>query len=239
MDEKALPIAEIFTEIQGEGMYAGTIMTFIRTAGCTVGRRFPKNFYEGIYTVLPDGQKMPLPMYTEQCTLYDGRTFACDTDYRKHQTMTPSQIATQVPPDVEHVCITGGEPCMHELRDLIRVMHANGKHVHLETSGTIDSPDIRLCDWVTVSPKKGVLLEVVRHYAHEVKLLVDENFDWSTVPDFCKNHQHVYLQPVNGENTINVENLRRVRAIQKDNPHVGLSLQLHKVLESILKERVR
>src|SRR4051812_2738266 len=95
------PISEIFTSPQGEGLYTGMMMTFIRLAGCSVGRPYPKEKY----VVLPhcefkciggdpDMGHGPncayaksthvLPIYTEQCTLYDGRTFACDTDYRVH-----------------------------------------------------------------------------------------------------------------------------------------------------------
>lgn len=84
--EKVYPISEIFVSPQGEGVYQGTMMTFIRLAGCTVGKPFPKEMYVPSQKIRPDKsiQNKPaeFPIYTEKCTLYDGREFACDTDYR-------------------------------------------------------------------------------------------------------------------------------------------------------------
>lgn len=241
---KEYPIAEVFTSPQGEGQYTGTMMTFVRLAGCTVGKRYPKEMYRnseiGQAGHLDD--KL-LPIYTEMCTLYDGRTFPCDTDYQKHEKLTVDQILDRVPKDVERICITGGEPLMHDLSSLIlEAIDGRNFTVHIETSGTIKPMYWKLLIdesiWLTVSPKFGVLDEMVS-MAGEIKLLVDESFDWSKVPDSIKNHPLVYLQPINAEHTVNAENLKRVMDIQKDNPQYRVSLQLHKVLEHYIQERVR
>lgn len=226
------PVSEIFTSPQGEGGYAGTMMTFVRLAGCTVGRKYPAEKYRG---------EQAFPVYVEKCTLYDGREFPCDTDYQMHKKMSVDEILRQVPYEIERVCVTGGEPLMHDLRALFAGLHEKGKLIHLETSGTVHKPELLVyVDWLTVSPKKGVLKDVMDK-AQEVKLLVDENFDWGKVPMFCSHPKCgvVYIQPVNGEHTISRENLKLVMAIQKDNPHVRVSLQLHKVLEHYTQEKVR
>ena len=52
----------------------------------------------------------------------------------------------------KHVVITGGEPCMYDLRPLTKLLHDNGYSTQIETSGTFEV----LCDartYVTVSPK--------------------------------------------------------------------------------------
>lgn len=242
MTEKEMiyPVSEMFLSPQGEGMFAGVMMWFIRLAGCTVGKPFPKEMYSGLGEMSPQ-----FPIYTEKCTLYDGREFPCDTDYRVNSRLPTANILDAIPGDIERVCITGGEPLMHNhlkyLVEAIRRSHPSFKRmVHLETSGTIrrvlDLPASGL--WITVSPKKGCLPEVVG-VANEIKLLVDEYFDWDKVPDFIKQHATIYIQPVNGEHTVNVDNLRRCRELQARFPRLRLSLQLHKVLEKFLIERVR
>lgn len=253
MSDKKYPIAEIFTSPQGEGVYTGTSMTFIRLAGCTVGRKFPKAKYEDTFkTIYHERDSMSdrqervpgLPIYTEQCTLYDGRTFACDTDYRMKGRMDVENIFAHVPAGVEHVCISGGEPFMHDLTELVRYA-LNRWMVHVETSGTIPLdkalpgwPLSKQNLWITVSPKFGVLPEMIVR-ANEIKLLVDEKFDIGTVPVEVIGHEAVFIQPVNYENEVNRENLKRVMELQKQHPNWRVSLQLHKVLSDYIGERVR
>lgn len=229
-DEAKYPIAEIFTSPQGEGVWTGTMMTFVRLAGCTVGKpQHGKGRYEF------------LSVYTEQCTLYDGRTFPCDTDYRVKERLTVEEILAQVPYDIKHVCISGGEPFMHDLHPLITGLTRIHKQVHIETSGTIYKDYKSLYDpqpWITVSPKRGMLGEMIQQ-ADEIKLLVDENFDPMNVPIVVLSHHTIYIQPINGENTVNADNLRLCMGWQKEFPNWRISLQLHKVLESFVGEHVR
>lgn len=230
--EEKYPVSEIFTSVQGEGGYAGTPMTFVRLAGCTVGRKYPADQYRG---------DKALPIYVEQCTLYDGRTFPCDTDYQMHKKMSVDEIVMQIPSGIERVCVTGGEPMMHSLGALFAGLHEARTLIHLETSGTICKPELLVyVDWLTVSPKKGVLKEVVDR-AQEVKLLVDKDFDLGKVPPFCLHPKCgvVYLQPVNGEHTVDRENVKRVVELNKAFPRMRISLQMHKVLEHYTQERVR
>jgi 7-carboxy-7-deazaguanine synthase len=234
------PISEVFTSPQGEGVYCGTYMSFIRLAGCSVGRRYPKQEY----------LENALPIYTEMCTTYDGRTFQCDTDYRRKSILSLDQIMEEVPRGIRHVCITGGEPFIHELSPLVAAIEQRGAKAHIETSGTVPlcrafspieddkenpySKDV----WITVSPKHGILDEMV-HRADEIKLLVDDDFDIKAVPASVRHHPVVYIQPINFENTINQRNLKTCMALQKIHPNWRVSLQLHKVLSHYLGELVR
>jgi len=219
------PIAEIFVSPQGEGLYTGVLMTFVRLAGCSVGKKFPRSRYTD--------PKNPLPVYTEQCTLYDGRTFECDTNYRKKEQITSQQIIERIPNAVKHVCITGGEPLIHDLSDLIHHLLSQSISIHLETSGTINilpSLDwlMRNQIWITVSPKYNCLPEMIRR-ANEIKLLVDKDFDVTKLPEGVTNHRLVYIQPVNYENLINYENIKLCLELQKNYPNWRISTQMHKI----------
>lgn len=254
MENKVYPISELFTNPQGEGEYAGAMMGFIRLAGCTVGKPFPKEYYQEVNRIYENGssEKIPpqLPIYTEQCTLYDGRTFACDTNYKMSEKLSVHDIMKRIPLNIAHICITGGEPFMHDLNPLVAAIDHRGATAHVETSGTINlgkafpsgdplrNHSIYAEDlWVTVSPKKGILLAMIAR-ANEIKLLVDENFNVDDVPLAIQQHPLIYIQPVNGERTINAKNVKRVMELQKQFPNWRVSLQLHKVLEHFIQERV-
>ena len=249
-EEKKYPISEIFTSPQGEGLYAGTLMTFIRLAGCSVAKPFPKERHKPTEHQVGCPNRVAyadaactclrvLPIYTEQCTLYDGRTFECDTDYRVKQRMTLREIRSQVPENIPRICITGGEPLIHDLSDLVDEFPDKG--IHLETSGTKPLPGWLVGEiddshvWLTVSPKQGVLRDVVEE-ANELKFLVDENFneqkaqeiiDW--VEDFTNPTCLIWIQPVNYEHTVNVDNMKRCIELQKKYPLVMISNQSHKL----------
>lgn len=249
MENKVYPISEIFVSPQGEGEYAGALMGFIRLAGCTVGKPYPKQFYSVHRADLNEVNiSDPLPIYTEKCTLYDGREFPCDTNYKMKEKLTLNEITTRIPIDISHICITGGEPFMHDLNPLVAAIEHRGATAHVETSGTIPlrkafpdgESDKSLWEedvWITVSPKKGILQEMVER-ADEIKLLIDDKFNIDNVPVSIMQHKLVYIQPVNFEYTINAENLKRVMELQKQFPSWRVSVQLHKVLEFFTKERV-
>jgi 7-carboxy-7-deazaguanine synthase len=239
MNELLYPISEVFTSVQGEGVYTGVMMTFVRLAGCTVGKP---------YKISKDAKAAAgLSIYTEECTLYDGRKFPCDTDYRVKSRLTAAEISKQIPDNIDRICITGGEPCMHDLLTLIPKLSSityNGvRKIHLETSGTIDFNMEPV--WVTVSPKKGVLQSMLTR-ADELKLLVDENFNPEEVipgtlalPFVIAEQKPTYLHPVNFEKTINPVNVKLCRKWQDKYPQFRVGLQLHKALSLFTEHEVR
>lgn len=229
--QKRYAISEIFTSPQGEGLFSGTLMTFVRLAGCSVGKKIGPGV-------------LGLPVYTEECTTWDGRKFLCDTDFRPKETLTAEEILARVPEGVRHVCITGGEPMTRELVPLFEAIYdkhpryADQSMVHLETSGTIFKPDVfswmgrggyRPALWITVSPKFGALPECIKS-ADEIKLLVDEQFDLEKAKQLVGEHELVFLQPVNDEHSLIQANVERCLNVQKQMPSWRLSLQLHKVM---------
>lgn len=252
-EDKVYPVSEIFTNFQGEGKYSGACMFFIRLSGCTVGKPYPKEMYESTETKTVGPGLMTtnaLPVYTEQCHTWDGRGFPCDTDYRVKERLNVKDIFSRMPTGVCHVCISGGEPLIHNLNPI--VSYAQDKRdamVHIETSGTIPIgralPPIGDKDknpweediWVTVSPKLGLLPKMVQR-ADELKLLIDKTFDESTLTKEILEHKLIYIQPVNNERSIRADNLKLVLELQKQHPDWRLSLQMHKAAEMVLHERV-
>lgn len=243
---KKYPIAERFTSLQGEGLYTGTQMHFIRFAGCSVGKKltneerakWPVEFGRKVGDTLELTQ---LPVYTEKCCTYDGREFLCDTDFRTKEVLTATQLLDGVPKGIRRICLTGGEPLNQPLAEFLTfVGDATDYNVHIETSGTVSLtemyPDYDEQDsdpdegwlWITVSPKKDVLPEMIG-LANEIKLLVDENFDVAKIPEDILDHDLVWLQPINEEWDVNMRNVSRCLLLLQEHPKWRLSMQAHKI----------
>ncbi|MFM8214655.1 MAG: 7-carboxy-7-deazaguanine synthase QueE [Pirellula sp.] len=114
-------ISEIFQSVQGEGFLTGTPSIFIRTSGCNL------------------------------------RCWYCDTRYASWEPEGPNHSVPEILKQIEdfrieHVVVTGGEPMIFDsLPDLCRELKVRGKHVTIETAGTIDRPVP--CDLWSISPK--------------------------------------------------------------------------------------
>ena len=150
---------EFYPCIQGEGKFTGTPMWLIRLQGCDVGCPW------------------------------------CDTKESWQEGGKEVEPATFIPalsatnPAIRWAMITGGEPCLQDLKPLTTALYAAGLHTSLETSGT--EPLSGTFDWVTISPKinmpgkKRVLVEVLRQ-ADEVKMPVGCQLDIDNLPDVLK-----------------------------------------------------
>lgn len=223
------PVAEIFNSIQGEGEYTGQPMTFIRLAGCNVGK-YKQNLDE--FPALGGGEAFSL-LKQSVCTDFSGMEFVCDTDY--HALLgkkTEKELAANT---LSHVCISGGEPFMHNLSPLIEeLVEEAGHEVHIETSGT-KPINIEWMPWITCSPKLGFLPEN-SEVVNEWKFLVGEITNLGKVEKFLKQHggrvlAPVHIQPVNDLYTIDkVKAKELVGWLCSNQPTWKLSLQLHKLL---------
>ncbi len=232
--EHMFPVAEIFRSIQGEGQYAGSLMTFVRFGGCNVGKPYTAAARE----------TLGLNVYQERCTDWGNNSFACDTNYRRSEWMSATDILEHaLVREAGIVLLTGGEPLMHRpyLDSLINKLlggyllagHSkilSPRRVHVETSGTkeIGSWIINGQCWVCVSPKQGCLTSCLYH-AHEVKVLVGDGFDETLfLRKFASVMDRVWVQPVNYEHDLNFDHLRTcIDLVHRHN--VRLSTQLHKI----------
>ncbi len=122
-------ISEIFgPTIQGEGALAGRLTVFVRTGGCD----FRCNWCDTLYAVLPEFK----------------------SDWTK---MSALQIIEKVE---EHsggkpilVTVSGGNPALAPLGELLEMGHARGHTFALETQGTKAPGWLSELDHLTISPK--------------------------------------------------------------------------------------
>lgn len=188
------PINEIFQTIQGEGLFTGVPAIFVRLQGCDVG--CPWCDTQHTWVISPD-KELELNQVTDKSDTSDAWANA-----------TTAQILREFDRlgyQAKHVVITGGEPCMYDLRELTQALSAQGYQSQIETSGTYEVL-VDNAAFVTVSPKvkmKGGL--VVRTdallRANEIKHPVATEKDiealdallaqceWQTPPQVC-------LQPI-------------------------------------------
>lgn len=115
-------ISEIFYSIQGEGELTGVPSVFIRTSGCNLRCRW------------------------------------CDTPYASWNPEGDDRSIDSIVAEVKkhpagHCVITGGEPMIARgIHELAAILRAEGKHITIETAGTIPPAGIA-CDLASLSPK--------------------------------------------------------------------------------------
>jgi 7-carboxy-7-deazaguanine synthase len=137
----AYKINEVFESIQGEGAHTGVPSIFVRLQGCPVG--CPWCDTKHTWTINTE-----LSRSAEQVMAEKGESehwFSTDvTDLLA--------LFAQHEYQAKHIVVTGGEPCMYDLRPLSAVLIDSGYSIQIETSGTYE---IQVHDdaWVTVSPK--------------------------------------------------------------------------------------
>src|SRR4051812_18066627 len=115
-------ISEVFYSLQGEGELTGLPSVFIRTSGCNLRCTWCDTKYA---SWVPEGETLGLE--------------ALMAEVLRHP--------------AAHVVLTGGEPMIApELPELAARLRAAGKHITIETAGTI-APNGIACDLASLSPK--------------------------------------------------------------------------------------
>lgn len=152
----------------------------------------------------------------------------CDTDYSIKSFASVDDVVRMVREaggECPTVILTGGEPLAQaETPALIEALRRDGRRVHIESNGTIDTPlpdDV----WLCVSPKERVHPHMAQR-ANEVKLIVDRRVPEEHLPSFA-GAATVLLQP-EGNKPANVAMaLDYVKAHPR---RFRLSLQTHKFI---------
>jgi organic radical activating enzyme len=164
------PVHERFFSWQGEGVHMGRSAFFVRLFGC--------------------------PVHCPWCD--SAGTWHPDHIPAKINKMGSHELVAEISEaNPEFVVITGGEPAIHDLNELTKMIHQEGYRIHLETSGAF--PIRGDFDWITVSPKalKHPILENIS-LADEIKIIVEDEksltFWWDMIQELCKAN-HVWLHP--------------------------------------------
>lgn len=239
MTEKRYAVREIFSTLQGEGRRAGHRSIFIRFTGC--------NLWNGRVEDRAKG--------AGACARW------CDTDFARGERFTAMTILDEAyrqwfaGGDVSvhgerWLVITGGEPLLQLDEAFIERAHVMGWKLAVESNGTIFAPSG--IDWLTVSPKRG-LIGLAQRQAHELKVVLPGDFDgrgWTDGDLALLERQgewgELYVQPqdvispgmlgasylvkrvIGGEQEFR-NNLNRCIDFVRRHPRWKLSFQTHKV----------
>ncbi|GIV25461.1 MAG: 7-carboxy-7-deazaguanine synthase [Bacteroidia bacterium] len=195
--------------------------------------RYP--LVESFYTLQGEGFWAGQPAYFLRLGGCDVGCSWCDTQHSWPLQGWPLYTAQELLSCVaatpaRHVVITGGEPTLHPLGELIQTLQAAGYFVQLETSGAYPLPE--LCpDWVTFSPKRFKPPEPLYYErANELKVVIHAPSDLKWAEEQrkrCRPSIPAFLQP---------DFYRQDQALEwilehiKAHPWWRLSLQWHRYL---------
>lgn len=134
----SLPVKEIFSSIQGEGLYAGRRQIFIRLTGCNLHCRYCDTEHQA------DSSHQIEESPGSGIFVTDSRTLSFD--------QLDELIAAwcrQLPAAHHSISITGGEPLLHADL-LVRLLPRLRAHlpVHLETNGTLPLALAQVIDYL-------------------------------------------------------------------------------------------
>lgn len=131
MSDKKIPVIELFGPVyQGEGPLVGSKTWFLRTGGCD----YLCTHCDSLHAVIPERVKENRTMMTQMevaNVLLEGCVLSsCDW-----------------------VTLSGGNPVMWDLKEMIEFLSANGICIAVETQGSVWRDWIALCDSIVISPK--------------------------------------------------------------------------------------
>ncbi|MFM2589876.1 7-carboxy-7-deazaguanine synthase QueE [Vibrio sp. TBV020] len=152
----------MFETIQGEGVFTGVPSVFVRLQECPVGCAWCDT--KQTWDATPTDER---PLDEILAKKEDSPTW-CSVSAEDIVNEYRKQGYT-----AKHIVITGGEPCIYDLRPLTQAFENIGCKCQIETSGTSEILATG-STWVTVSPKvamKGKLpvLDSALRRANEIK----------------------------------------------------------------------
>ena len=129
------------------------------------------------------------------------------------------------------VIITGGEPTLYDLEELIKGIRQKFPQKHtirivIETNGTNKIPwDI---DWIVCSPKPDADYQILCN-PNELKYVVDDNFSIDVIPNRFIGKIPIWLQP-NSEDL--EKSMEKSYNLVMKHDFLRLGIQLHKIYPS-------
>ena len=156
----------------------------------------------------------------------------CDTDFDTFETMNALDILGEILKfNCKRVIFTGGEPMLHDLWPLHRLLKARGFNLSIESNGTILIPE-GLIDWICISPKDQVYPNsIIRQRSGDELKVVYCGQDIQMYDDLKVGFTHHFLQPCYLDTATVSENgvmFQETEQVVKDHNGWRLSLQTHK-----------
>jgi organic radical activating enzyme len=185
---------------------------------------------EIFYSLQGEGRNTGMPTWFIRFAGCNLKCPFCDTDYSPKANLDCENILNQMKNQCKNVVLTGGEPTLQKLKELLIKLKQNNFYIAIETNGTNPLLLYRgqgLLDWITVSPKSiDVKTDII---VDEVKLLypvITSNL--KRIRENIK-AKYYYLQPL--DNINREHNIKDCVQAVKNNPNWRLSLQTQKILE--------
>ena len=200
--QPTLKIIEIFPSIQGEGLRQGEATLFCRLSGCNLRCSFCDTKY----------------------AWEGGKNYLISEVLEKIR-----KISCRFP--ASWVCLTGGEPLLQDIEELVRGLKTENFKVQIETNAT------RYCslpvDWYTISPKPGKYFyqPEYREKAKEVKIILTKELKFEHIQRLREEFPPdvpLLLQPQSGKKwsvALGFEFIKKALKVDLDN--IRLSAQLH------------
>lgn len=153
-----MKIAEIYKSMQGEGFLTGTPSVFVRASGCNL------------------------------------RCWFCDTPFASWRPEGIDYAVDEIVAEVEewecrHVVLTGGEPMLFaELIPLCESLHERGRHITIETAGTLFLPV--KCDLMSISPKFASSGPSAEKHSHWARRHQRQRFQPEVIRELLANYNY-------------------------------------------------
>lgn len=168
-----------------------------------------------------------LPFCNLKCTW-------CDTEFNTSKDIQFDEFdALALSEPSRFAVITGGEPMMNkQTPHVVSRLKSLGFEVACETNGNF--PIVKGIDFVTVSPKRDAKYMVHPHAllrCHELKLVVDKDFDFNVARDFQDLLEGRALLSLSPEFGNLDESFSRIEQFIKENSAWRVSLQTHKFVK--------
>lgn len=209
-----MKVIEMFDSIDGEGIFAGCLATFIRLAGCNLRCLYCDTLYA---MDIANAKEMSVNEILNECKKIGNQ----------HITLTGGEPL--IHKDVDK---------------LINILCNNGFFVNIETNGTIDFEKYRrnnviiTMDYKTISSGENSRMSASRiellRPCDALKIVCEESDfeDIKAMLQSCNIRSHVFLSPVFGK--INPQGLvtfaKRIRDSKTFAGDLRVQLQLHKII---------
>lgn len=201
-------VVEVFSSIQGEGLFVGCRQVFVRLAGCAYGCRYcdqPEARRDPDRARIEQGpgtgqfREMPNPVADRDLVRY---ATALDTPGGLHQAFS----------------VTGGEPLEQApfLEAALPALAASSPDVVLETNGTDVSALMRVIEWVDCVAMDWKLASAT-----------GRSTPWQEHRQFLSaaRSKRVFVKAVVAEGTVEDEVVRLAEAMAEEDPTIPLVLQ--------------